>query len=59
VLAQEVYDALPEQGVEDMTSLEQLSEDLLLANLKIRFDNKLIYVSAISGSFLCFFFIIY
>jgi myosin heavy subunit len=44
VLPQEVYDALPKEGVEDMTSLEQLSEDILLANLRLRFEHKLIYV---------------
>jgi NADPH:quinone reductase-like Zn-dependent oxidoreductase len=46
VLSDEMLSALPPKGIEDMITLEQLSEETILANLKRRFDNKLIYVRA-------------
>jgi uncharacterized membrane protein len=44
VLTEAMLNALPPNGIEDMITLEQLSEETILANLKRRFDSKLIYV---------------
>ncbi len=44
VLTEAMLNALPPHGIDDMITLEQLSEETILANLKRRFDSKLIYV---------------
>jgi myosin heavy subunit len=40
----EAITVLPTQGVEDMITLNNLSEDLLLDNIRRRYNHDLIYV---------------
>jgi myosin heavy subunit len=36
---------LPDTGIEDMITLDNLTEETMLTNLKIRYQKNLIYVS--------------
>lgn len=38
------------QGVDDMVTLQELSEQTLLENLKVRYNQDVIYVNSFFGS---------
>ncbi|KAL3287093.1 hypothetical protein HHI36_001577 [Cryptolaemus montrouzieri] len=46
--------ALPDGGVQDMTWLTVLDEEVINGNLKIRYEKDQIYVSFLKQLLLCF-----